>query len=266
MYAMNTASASGLAYRVEGSGPNLILLHANPGDSRDFDPIMPALERHYRVWRLDWPGYGGSPAPAQPEALHISDLVESLDRFVRDQSLSRVSLVGNSVGGNVAVRWSLAHPQQLAALVLISSGGFTQTSPLTRAFCRLQGTPAIRALQGGALTRLYLRRRSPTVQAMIQRASGPQNRGATRAVAAAIWRQFNQPDHDLRLAAAALQCPVLVTGGNQDPVIPPADSRRAAALIPGAQLRLYNCGHAPFAECTDKFLGDLLPFLGRHAR
>lgn len=262
---MNRSDASGLAYRVEGAGPDLILLHANPGDSQDFDPIVPALARHYRVWRLDWPGYGGSPAPAQPDALQIVDLIEALDRFIQEQSLSRVCLLGNSVGGNVAVRWCLAHPQRVAALVLISSGGFTQVNAITKAFCRLQGSPAIRALQGGALTRLYLRRRNPAVQAMIQRAAGPQNQGPSRAVAAAIWRQFNRPDHDLRQQVAALACPVLVTGGEHDPVIPAADSRRAAALIPDAQLAIYDCGHAPFAECPEAFLNDLLPFLQRHA-
>ena len=261
---MNRSAADGLAYRVDGTGPDLILLHANPGDSQDFDPIVPALMRHYRVWRLDWPGYGGSPAPAQPQALQITDLIAALDRFIQEQSLSRVCLLGNSVGGNVALRWGLAHPQQLAALVLISSGGFTQVNAITKTFCPLQGSPAIRALQGGALTRRYLRRRNPAVQAMIQRAAGPQNQGASRAVAAAIWRQFNRPDHDLRQTASALNCPVLVTGGDHDPVIPTADSRRAAALIPGAQLRLYDCGHAPFAECPEAFLNDLLPFLERH--
>lgn len=263
---MDSSEPAGLAYRVDGEGPDLILLHANPGDARDFDPIVPALAARYRVWRLDWPGYGDSAPPAQPSALRIADLLAALERFIDAHALQRPCLVGNSVGGNVAVRWCLAHPHQAPALVLISSGGFTRVNPLTRAFCRLQGSSALRALQGSGLTRLYLRRRNPATMAMIHRAGGAQNQAPTRAVAAAIWRQFNQADHDLRQRAEALDCPVLVVGGHHDPVIPPADSRLAAERIPGAELKLYDCGHAPFAECPEAFLADLIPFLQRHVR
>lgn len=48
------------------------MLHANPGASRDFDAIAPALAKNHRVLRLDWPGYGGSPAPPQHDLRELA--------------------------------------------------------------------------------------------------------------------------------------------------------------------------------------------------
>ena len=54
-------------YTESGAGTPLLLLHANPGDSRDFDPVIPALAQRHRVLALDWPGYGRSQMPAAPQ-------------------------------------------------------------------------------------------------------------------------------------------------------------------------------------------------------
>lgn len=47
-----------------GEGPPLLLLHANPGDHRDYDAVIPALAARFRVIALDWPGYGASMPPS----------------------------------------------------------------------------------------------------------------------------------------------------------------------------------------------------------
>jgi len=56
-------SSGNLHYLESGRGVPLILLHANPGDSRDFDAILPRLAKDYRVLAPDWPGYGESALP-----------------------------------------------------------------------------------------------------------------------------------------------------------------------------------------------------------
>lgn len=55
-----------LQYDDQGSGEPLLLLHANPGDPRDFDAVLPQLARHYRVLRLAWPGHDETPRPRRP--------------------------------------------------------------------------------------------------------------------------------------------------------------------------------------------------------
>jgi pimeloyl-ACP methyl ester carboxylesterase len=60
--------------------PPLLLLHANPGDSRDYDAVAPALSQSFRTIALDWPGYGCSPSehPEQLTAMAFADCLEDV--------------------------------------------------------------------------------------------------------------------------------------------------------------------------------------------
>ena len=58
-------------YAEEGKGSPLILLHANPGDGKDFEAIIPVLAQQYRVIALDLPGYGESAPPPDPESVDV---------------------------------------------------------------------------------------------------------------------------------------------------------------------------------------------------
>jgi pimeloyl-ACP methyl ester carboxylesterase len=244
-----------LSYRIEGKGPALVLLSANPGESRDFDAIAPQLAGRFRVIRLDWPGYGASPPPQPPARAGASYFLEQFDAFMDGLDIASAHLLGNSVGGNVAVRYALRKPQRVRSLVLVSPGGFTAHNALTRAFCALQGQVWFKRLLGASFTRYYLRSRNPWTRAMIARAGTEQASAAALAVNAAVWRSFLEPRHDLRAAAGALRLPTLVIGGRYDPVLPPqTDGRNAAAAIPGARQVVLESGHAPFAELPEQFL------------
>lgn len=262
---MRSSTHSPLHVREDGSGPALVLLSANPGDSRDFDGIVPALAQRFRVLRLDWPGYGSSAAPNPPERAGASHFLEVFARWMDEAGIARAHLLGNSVGGNVAVRYALAQPQRVASLVLVSSGGFTAHNPVTRGFCRLQGQLWFKRLLGDRFTRAYLRARNPLTRAMIERAGGEQATDEALRVNAAVWRSFLDPAHDLRESARALTVPTLVTGGRHDPVIPARrDVALAARTIPGAELHIFDTGHAPFAEAPDAFLEHVQAFWNRH--
>jgi pimeloyl-ACP methyl ester carboxylesterase len=252
-----------LAYRQEGSagGPTLVLLSANPGDSRDFDAVAPRLAQHFRLLRLDWPGYGGSPAPQPPQSAGAGLFLERFSAFMDGLEIGAAHLLGNSVGGNVAVRYALRHPGRVRSLVLVSPGGFTDHNVLTRAFCRLQGQVWFKRLLGAGFTRWYLHARNQWTAAMIERAGGEQAGASALAVNAAVWRSFVEPEHDLRRAATALRLPALVLSGRHDPVLPPRpDGRNAAQAIAGARQLVLDCGHAPFAELPDEFLAAVEPF------
>jgi pimeloyl-ACP methyl ester carboxylesterase len=261
---MPTISLQGQSvhYREDGAGTALLMLSANPGDSRDFDAIVPQLAQRYRVVRMDWPGYGGSAAPQPPELAGASYFLEVFGRFVEAMKLQRFHILGNSVGGNVAVRYALAQPQQVLSLTLVSSGGFTRHNPVTRLFCRLQGRPGFNRMIGGLFTRSYLRARNDNTRAMIARGNGEQNTPAARRVNAAVWRSFLEPQHNLLEQARGIAAPALVINGRHDPVIPAkTDGRNAAQAIPGAKFIVTECGHAPFAEVPEDFLALLQPFL-----
>lgn len=100
-----------------GDKPTLLLLHPGIGDSRIWDPMMPALARDHRVIRYDSRGYGRSPA-ATAEFSLVADCVAVLDRL----GIGRTPVVGCSRGGNVALGLALAEPQRVEALVLLCPG------------------------------------------------------------------------------------------------------------------------------------------------
>ncbi|MDQ8037096.1 MAG: alpha/beta hydrolase [Pedobacter sp.] len=245
----------------QGSGEPLLLLHANPGDPRDFDAVLPALSERYRVLRLSWPAYGFSPAPESPAAASAMQFATLLEQLVLKLDLSGLRIIGNSVGAYAAVRLALSQPQRVRSLVLVSPGGFTAHNFFTRDFCRFKGREYVTRALNGILAWRYLRHKTPVTLAMRERARREQKSPAAVAVNAALWRSFIDPDHDLRAVAADITAATLVLGGRYDPLIPAAESRHAAALIPGAHCVILPCGHAPFAEIPDIFLAMVLPFL-----
>lgn len=245
----------------QGIGEPLLLLHANPGDPRDFDAVLPVLSEKYRVLRISWPGYGWSPAPepaASASAMFFADLLEQL---VLKLDLRGLRIIGNSVGAFAAVRLAIRQPDRVQTLVLVSPGGFTAHNFFTWDFCRFKGREYVTRALNGFMARLYLRHKTPVTQAMHERARREQCSPAAVAVNAALWRSFIHPDHDLREAAKAISASTLVMGGKRDLLIPAQESRTAAAVIPGAHCIILPCGHASFAELPELFLAVVMPFL-----
>jgi pimeloyl-ACP methyl ester carboxylesterase len=246
-----------------GAGPPVILLHANPGDSRDFAAIVPVLATRFTTYAIDWPGYGASPAPAPPSAATATRYADLLPEIVADLGLRTAGLIGNSLGGFAAARLALDQPSLVSALVLVNSGGFTPATPLTRAVIALKGRERVTSVLTGRLSRLYLRRRTPVVREMLARDAARRGSKTAAAVEAAIWRSFASPDHDLRTRAAAITAPTLLAWGVRDPLLG-ADGRRARRAMPTAQWQPFRTGHSPFAEAPEQFLAAVLPFLRRH--
>jgi pimeloyl-ACP methyl ester carboxylesterase len=253
-------SAGALHYAEQGSGIPLVLLHANPGDSRDFEAIMPTLARRYRVLALDWPGYGGSDLPSPPQAADVGLFYRVLAEFVAALSLPPALFIGNSVGGYAAARLAIEAPARVRGLVLVAPGGFTPHNAFTRGFCKLQGSRW--SLPPRAFAALYLRRRTPAVDGMLKRAFTLQSQAPRIALNRALWRSFATPEADLRPLAGGIRAPTLLLFGKRDPAIPAGrDGRVAAACIPSGQFVALPCGHAPFAEVPAEFLEKVLPFL-----
>lgn len=245
----------------QGTGEPLLLLHANPGDPRDFDAVLAALSERYRVLRVSWPGYGWSPAPEPAASASAMLFATLLEQLVLRLDWRGLRIIGNSVGGYAAARLALTQPDRVQKLVLVSPGGFTQHTFFTRDFCRFKGREYVTKALNGFLAWHYLHHKTAVTQAMRERARLEQRSPAAVAVNAALWRSFIEPAHDLRESAKAIAASTLILGGRYDPLIPAAESRRAAALIPGAHCVILPCGHAPFAEIPDIFLATVMPFL-----
>src|SRR3954451_15273201 len=102
-----------------GRGPDMLLLHGLGATKASFFDTAAALSRHYRVHALDLPGFGGSSKPAiapygAPYAARA--VVGTMDAL----NISRAHLVGNSMGGRVAIEVGLTRPERVGGIALLS--------------------------------------------------------------------------------------------------------------------------------------------------
>src|ERR1700682_873291 len=156
-----------ISYRDDGAGPPVLLLHAALHDRTDYAPVHDALVAGRRVLALDWPGHGESPTPDTPlRAVQFSDV---LKEFVESLDLRDLVLVGNSVGGYAACRLAIEHPERVAGLVLVNSGGFTPHSAVTRAFCAVMGRPAVVKAVFPLFVRAYMHAKTPMDKTIVDR-------------------------------------------------------------------------------------------------
>ncbi len=253
-----------ISAELTGNGPTLFLLHANPGDSLDYEAVVPALANHFLVVAVDWPGYGQSVAEC-PERMSAMAFADALEDITGELGTQPAWIIGNSVGGYAACRLAIRRPERVGGLVLVNTGGFTSHTVLSRIFCRLQGSFWFNQITGRRLAGHYLRARNPVVERLLSRAKARQGDRPAGQVSAAVWRSFLATEHDLRIKAAAIIAPTLLCWGRHDFLLPLAtDGRSAQSCIPRAQLCVFETGHAPFAEAPEAFLDVVQPFLLRH--
>jgi pimeloyl-ACP methyl ester carboxylesterase len=110
-----------LYYETLGKGAPVILIHGGFGDRRMWDPQFETLAQAFRVVRYDHRGFGRSSAATQPYS-PVADLVKLMDHL----ELKRANLVGNSMGGTLALDFALLQPDRTGAVVVIASaaGGY----------------------------------------------------------------------------------------------------------------------------------------------
>jgi pimeloyl-ACP methyl ester carboxylesterase len=253
-------SSGTINYLDQGHGTPLVLLHANPGDSKDFEAIIPELAKHNRVLALDWPGYGKSDIAQASESVNVMFFYNTLLEFISALELPSAFFIGNSIGGNAAARLAIEFPEKVCGLVLVSPGGFTPHNFISRGFCSFQGSRF--SLSPFRFASLYLKHRTPTVTAMLNRAATLQATPERIALNRSMWRSFSQPENDLRELSRKINCKTLLIFGKSDPAVSASkDGKVAAQCIPSAQFAVLPCGHAAFAEIPEQFLDIVQPFI-----
>lgn len=108
-----------LAWESAGEGPGVAFLHPGLWDSRVWDEQFGVFSKTYRVLRHDFRGYGRSSRlePGKPYS-HVDDLEAVMDAA----GIDRAALIGNSMGGRVAIDFTIEHPSRVSALVLAAPG------------------------------------------------------------------------------------------------------------------------------------------------
>jgi pimeloyl-ACP methyl ester carboxylesterase len=108
-------------YRDEGSGPVVVLVHANFSNLIDWDPWVDALKDGYRVIRFDLTSHGLT-GPDPTGDYTLGRTLALTEKFFDALGLERFTIGGTSIGGTVAIRYTAAHPERIERLILLSPG------------------------------------------------------------------------------------------------------------------------------------------------
>ena len=237
-----------------GDRPPLVLLHPGVGDSRIWEPVLPALTASYRVIRYDAPGFGRSPAPRAKFSL-LAALITVLDRY----RLDRVAIVGCSQGGGSALGLALRQPARVSALVLLCPGvpGFPwpeEPDELDAEYERALEAGDVDAL-AGLLQRIWAAA-GPTPAVMEQLRSA-----ARAAISSGDLEQQDPPVFD-RLGEISVPTSLLVGDADYPPLL--EANRQAAARIPGCELIVMpGMDHLPPLRDPDLVLRTITSTLSR---
>lgn len=119
-----TSGPATLHYWTQGTGTPVVLLSGGPGFASYLHPVMAELSKQHRVIMLDQRGTGQSPvAPLDATTISTAALVEDLEVLRRHLGIGHWTVLGHSWGGMLAMRYGIAHPDAVDALVLVGSGG-----------------------------------------------------------------------------------------------------------------------------------------------
>ena len=254
--------AGNISYEIQGSrGVPIILLHATLHDHHDYDSIIPSLAQNHQVVAIDWPFHGSSDHPTSPALPTASFFADVLVDVVTTLKLPPAILIGNSVGGFVAARLAITHPEHVRALVLVNSGGFVPWNIVSKFFTRLLGIQTINRHLTPYLVHRYMSPQTPLDHAITDRVAALARTAEGSKIAAAIWRSFLDPEYDMRSRADEIKVPVLLVWGARDPVVPLYVGRASHEVLKGSRFEVVDAGHVVFSSKPDEFLGLLRPFI-----
>ena len=263
-----------LAYAVSGEGPPLVmaatwLTHLeHQWRSLAWRPWLDVFAREYRLLRHDSRGCGLS--DRDTEALSFENWVGDLERVVDAAGYERFAMVATCWGGPVAIEYAARHPERVSRLVLYATYARGRLRQSDRPSQVETGRALLKLTQLGwgqethALAQVWAGAFQPGGSAEHRRSWCEQMRHATSARTAARLLEIGWHT-DVTQAARTLRCPVLVVHPEGDCVVPLAEGRLLAGLLPNCRfLQLKSENHMPLADEPElaRLMDELRRFLG----
>jgi len=259
-----------------GEGPDVLLLHGLGATKASFFDTAAALSRRYRVHALDLPGFGSSskPTTAPYDAPWFARCVL---RAMDEMEIDRAHIVGNSMGGRVAIETALTDPQRVSALGLLCPAVAFVKRDWHRLVRLLRPEVALlphRFSRGTVEKHFWSMFADPDLvdpsladvaTDEFQRIYGsPGARLAFLASARNLYLDNPYGEGGFYPRLAALETPSLFVWSSHDKIIPPGFQRHVRRSLPGSEhIVLDSCGHAPQVERPEQTNGLLLRFLAQ---
>jgi 4,5:9,10-diseco-3-hydroxy-5,9,17-trioxoandrosta-1(10),2-diene-4-oate hydrolase len=255
-------------FRDAGRGRPLVLLHGFGHSSTAWLRTIPALAKHRRVIAPDLPDYDRVNGPlGGVDPPYFASVVAQLAQTL---GLGTVDIVGNSLGGLVALLTALERPGVVGKLVLANPLGFTKppTPPLDEALLALMSfwlsLPRPRQLIRAAYEAGFFDRTradDETVEEIVARSRKPETASIRSRTLHALFH-FSRNLDRFHARLPSLQHQIMIVWGKNDSVLPVRDLEIARRVLPSPRIEVLDaCGHLPQIELPDVFSSLVLDFL-----
>jgi len=264
------------AFRIAGSGPALLLVHGIGDNSTTWNTVQAKLAQRFTVIAPDLLGHGQSDKPRADYSVAayangMRDLLSVLD-------IERVTIVGHSLGGGVAMQFAYQFPHLVDRLILVSSGGVTKDVNFVLRLASLpMGSEALAVLRlplllpavqlagrivGKAIGTTALGHDLPNMLRVLNDLPEPTASAAfSRTLRAVVdWRGQIVTMLDRCYLTEAI--PVQIIWGSRDVVVPVRHAHMAHAAMPGSRLEIFeHSGHFPFHDDPARFIDVVQRFI-----
>ncbi len=251
--------------------PPLVLLHGVGDSAFDWSWVIPTLGTKHRVIAPDFPGSGDSAKPKREYSLEF--LTQFLGDFLNTLQIQRAVLLGNSLGGLIALRFALSNPQQVAAMVLVSTMGFSQLANLVLSNLTLpifgefaiawSKTPLGAKQRAWSRAALLFAHPSKVPAAWLAEQERLALLPGFLEANLSILRYLLGQRQEVLESLPQLQMPTLVVWGVNDLVLPnyQADQDAINRLQQAHLALIPDCGHLPQVERPELFTNAVNDFL-----
>ena len=278
---INLKNGSRIHYRDEGdiTKPAIILLHGFNGSLFNFERMVPFLSSEFRLISIDLPGFGlTGPVPSKDYSTETS--IKTITDVTGLLGIDRFSLAGNSMGGGVAWRYALIHPEKIESLILLASSGIYSNEQREKIRNQDSETPLAWKIMRSNFASFFLSFYTPKFF-------------ATQGLRSSIYdanlatKELSDQFHDLVLLEGSREAilsrfsnfayqnekpeilneiiaPTLIIHGQEDNIIPVISSQNLATYIQNTKLIIYpEIGHLPMYESPKRVARDIETFLSR---
>jgi pimeloyl-ACP methyl ester carboxylesterase len=245
------------SYLQAGVGEPVVMLHGLGATKLSLLPTVAALAGSFRCIAPDLPGFGDSGKPigaAYDPPFFAAAVVELLDRT----GIERAHLVGNSLGGRVALEVGLRHPERVGRLGLLApSLAWRRDRPWAGALRFLRPELGLVQIAPERITESVVRRMIPGsddgwaaagVDEFLRAYRTPRGRAAFYAAARQIYLEEPEGDDGFWPRLRTLEPDALFVWGKRDRIVPIGFARHVSEAVPGARHVELECGHVPQLE------------------
>ena len=258
------------AFRIAGSGPAILMIHGVGDNSTTWETVHTQLAQRFTVIAPDLLGHGESDKPRADYSL--AAFANGMRDLLAVLGIDRVTIVGHSLGGGIAMQFAYQYPHLVERIVLVSSGGVTtDVSPALRLAALPMGSEALAMLRlPGALPALQL------VGRVVEKTLGSTKFGRDLPDGLRLFEGLVKKPGALSAFSRTLRSvvdgrgqfvtmldrsylmqsiPLQLIWGEDDLVIPVSHARIAHEAIPGSRLEIFeNSGHMPFRDHPARFV------------